>query len=612
MLNKLNIYAIMNLSVIKATSVKGDKTMTHAELLNYILKKEKLEKEDLAKLLGIRRKNIEKVFNGETELTKKQIKNISEFTELPEVVIKSGELTLPDLENIGATVINEEFYRSRNTERFGNFIKTRYKGTLAGVFALKALTYLALIFGFIFSLFTFAFAFIENIDISTGVIAFFTLVPFLLVFASIVPIFKITRKANTNEKGRFKIFYSLIIASLLISTIGTVIFDAFNWVFLIVGLIPVLLGVTGLMTEQQSAEKQKQIKILTTTLILVVIIALVIIIEFIEGMRESAYALVYLTQVFALLSAHICYYISKNFEKISSSFKMLSEKKLYKKRRVALSVISALLVTVIIAGSTHFSVLFVIKVALTNVIGTYEVASYSTYDKQNIVFTDEDETQTIENGDFTYEIPVEFIDKTNKDRQTETFTSLVHYNADETIMVASTYDSSEQESFSDIMSFDEDMFDSLPVEQDIMFEESLKIMFTKHGEITKNLLEKKYGFAPKTFYEYQKLESLLNPQEINYWNKQEAICHVTLLIMGAITSPAYYDKIYLCETEKEVGTLYYKEHINEETGVCSYQYHYSFDTPTSSWPNKTVVVRLPEELASTDLAYKIINSVEMK
>ena len=33
--------------------------MTQAELLNYILEKEKLKKEDLAKLLGISKKNTE-------------------------------------------------------------------------------------------------------------------------------------------------------------------------------------------------------------------------------------------------------------------------------------------------------------------------------------------------------------------------------------------------------------------------------------------------------------------------------------------------------------------------------------------------------------------------
>ena len=445
--------------------------------------------------------------------------------------------------------------------------------------------------------------------------AFFTLIPYLLGFASIVPMFKVIKKVNFNEVKRVKIYYYFIIVANLISLIGLVALNANHWAFFVTGLFCTLIPLMFLILENNKKLNEKQIKILSTVLIFVSSLALQIVpeyIKYLETDREMYFAIIFVGLNLTLIAAHICYWAIKDFSEFLNKFQMLNNKKCLKKKKVLHSLVSVLLVTIIVAGTTHFGMLVVIKVALTNVIGTYDVASYSVYDKQNIVFTDEDETQTIQNGDFTYKLPVEFIDKTNKDRQTETFTSLVHYNADETIMVASTYDSSEQESFSDIMSFDKDMFDSLLFEQDILFEESLKIMFTKHGEITKNLLEKKYGFVPKTFYEYQKLESLLNPQEINYWNKQEAISYVTLLIMHATTSPAYFDKIYLCETEKEAGVLYYKEHINEETGVRYHQYHYSFDAPNSSWSNKAVVVRLPEELASTDLAYKIINSVEIK
>ncbi len=586
--------------------------MTQKELLNYILEKEKLKKEDLAKLFGIRKKNTEKVLNGELSLTKRQIKNISLFTQIPEEAITREELVLPDLHNTGVVFVDEEFVKNQNTARFQNFIKNRFKIQFISLFLLKIFVYFILIFLSIFAGCAFYSAFIENIDKSTVFSAFFTLIPYLLCFASVVPIFKIIKKANYNEVKRVKIYYYLIIFANLISIISILALNANHWGFFVSLLIGSLIPLVFLILENNKNSNKKQNKILSTILICAACFVIGSIPDYPETDREMYFGIIPAVLNLVLVATHICYWAIKDFSEFSNKFQMLNDKKCLKKKKVLHSLISVLLVTTIVAGTTHFGMLIVIKVALTNVIGTYDVASYSVYDKQNIVFTDEDETQTIQNGDFTYKIPVEFIDKTNKDRQTETFTSLVHYNADETIMVASTYDSSEQESFSDIMSFDEDMFDSLLFEQDILFEESLKIMFTKHGEITKNLLEKKYGFAPKTFYEFQKLGSLLNPQEINYWNKQEAISHVTLLIMHATTSPAYFDKIYLCETEKEVGVLYYKEHINEETGVRYHQYHYSFDAPNSSWSNKAVVVRLPEELASTDLAYKIINSVEIK
>ena len=211
--------------------------MTQKELLNYILEKEKIKKADLAKLLGISKKNTEKVFNGEKSLNKKQIKNISLFTGIAEAEIKSRELVLPELQNTGVEFIDEEYVKNQNTARFENFIKTRFKGELAAIFVIKLFTYFILLFGLIFLGVTFYSAFIENIDKSTTLIAFFTLVPYFLTFASIGPIFKITRKVNINEKGRFKVFYSLIIASLFIFIVGTLIFNAFDWLYLILSLM---------------------------------------------------------------------------------------------------------------------------------------------------------------------------------------------------------------------------------------------------------------------------------------------------------------------------------------------------------------------------------------
>ena len=89
--------------------------MTQSELLNYILEKEKLKKEDLAKLFGIRKKNLERTLNGELLLTKRQIKNISQFTKIPEEAVKSGEVTLPDLQNTGVVFVNEELVKIQNT-----------------------------------------------------------------------------------------------------------------------------------------------------------------------------------------------------------------------------------------------------------------------------------------------------------------------------------------------------------------------------------------------------------------------------------------------------------------------------------------------------------------
>ena len=115
--------------------------MTQKELLNYILEKEKLKKEDLAKLFGIRKKNIEKALNGEIALTKRQIKNISGYTRIPEEAIKRGEVNLPDLNNTGVVFINEEFVKNQNTAKFHDFIKKRFKIQFISLLLLKLLVY---------------------------------------------------------------------------------------------------------------------------------------------------------------------------------------------------------------------------------------------------------------------------------------------------------------------------------------------------------------------------------------------------------------------------------------------------------------------------------------
>ena len=55
-----------------------------------------------------------------------------------------------------------------------------------------------------------------------------------------------------------------------------------------------------------------------------------------------------------------------------------------------------------------------------------------------------------------------------------------------------------------------------------------------------------------------------------------------------------------------------KKFTNEETGKITYNYVFDFNKKESEWLECRLMFNLPEELASTDLAYKIINSVEIK
>lgn len=592
--------------------------MTQAELLNYILEKEKIKKEDLAKLFGIRKKNTEKVLNGELSLTKRQIKNISRFTQIPEEAIKSGGVTLPDLQNTGVVFIDEEFVKNQNTARFQNFIKNRFKIQFISLFLLKLFVYFILIFLSIFVGCAFISAFIENIDKSTAFSAFFTLIPYLLGFVSIVPMFKVIKKANFNELKRVKIYYYFIIVANLISLISLIILNANHWVFFVAGMIGTLVPLVFLVLESNKKANEKQIKILSTVLIFVCCLIIGLIPDYPETDRELYFGIIFAILNLVLVAAHICYWVIKDFSGFSSKFQMLNDKKCLKKKKVLHSLVSVLLVTTIVAGTVHFGALLTLKTTIeyllenTDTGVNYTFEQYSEFDKYNIEFTGKDETQTIENDDFTYKIPVEFIDKTRKEQQSEIITSLLHKNEDETILVASTNEKGEKESFKGVLSYSEEMLeDYKPDGETVFLEESIDIMLLKFDEMTKDMLVEKYGFYPENQYDFQKLGGIMNLREVNYWDKQETVCHIPLLIMVAVAIP-FYEEVYFYETEEIEGFVSIKKFTNEETGEISCSYFFDFNKKDSEWLDCRVMINLPEEVASTDLAYKIINSVEMK
>ena len=591
--------------------------MTQAELLNYILEKEKIKKEDLAKLFGIRKKNAEKVLNGELSLTKRQIKNISQFTQIPEETIKSGGVTLPDIQNTGVVFIDEEFLKNQNTEKFKNFIKNRFKIQFISLFLLKLFIYFILIFLSIFAGCAFYSAFIENIDKSTVFSAFFTLIPYLLGFASIVPMFKVIKKVNFNEVKRVKLYYFFIIIANLISLISLVALNANNWAFFGMGLFFTLIPLGFLILENNRKINEKQIKILSTALIFVSFLALQIVLEhikYLETDRELYFAIVFIGLNLTLIVAHICYWVIKDFAKFSNKFQMLNNKKCLKKKKVLRSLVSVLLVTAIVAGGVHFGKLLTIKLSIENAFDTvsnnYKFKQYSEYNKHHIEFTDKDETITVEMDTFTYKIPANLIDKTNKQNQKEDNKSSTYKNEEETIMVTAIYRPMECP-YPSAFDFDASKLYSNETEEEGFFDSSRQIFFSKFGKIMKDTLVEKYGFYPQNDYDYRKLGGILNLEDINYWDKQEVHTVAFLTVYYAVFNPVY-DESSFYETGEITGFVDVSKPEKEETGKAMYSYMFSFNKCDAEWLDCRVMINLPEEVASTDLAYKIINSVEMK
>ena len=118
--------------------------MTHIDLLNYLTDVQKIEKSDLAELIGVPQKKIDGVLCGQIELKKKWLKNLSAFTGISIECITTGNFTLQypveaqelQVEGEQPTVAPEqtpeivEALKDYNYERLTAFCKKRYKNRL--------------------------------------------------------------------------------------------------------------------------------------------------------------------------------------------------------------------------------------------------------------------------------------------------------------------------------------------------------------------------------------------------------------------------------------------------------------------------------------------------
>ena len=419
--------------------------------------------------------------------------------------------------------------------------------------------------------------------------------------------FKVVKKANVNEIKRVKLYYYFIIIANIISLISLVALNANHWGFFALGLFFISIPLVFLILENNNRANKKQIKILSTILMLVVLVGYELVQSYPATDRECYYTLIFIGLNLTLLTAHIFYWAIKDLTEFSNNFQMLNNKKCFKNRKVLRSLISVLLVTIIVAGGFHFGKLVTLKLSVDRALNSetfkYEFIQYSKYDKSNVNFTEEDETIIVNRGTFTYKIP-----QGMKDTTQEGGIYITHKNEAETILVASSYQPI-KESYTSIFDYYEYELFSNETGEDV-FDSSKPIFHSKMSKIMKDMLVEEYGFYPQNDYESRKIGGMLNLEDINYLDKQEAHAAAILAVFYAISSPAY-DEAYFFETDELEGVVGIMEHTNEETGEKSCSYIFNFNKPNSEWLDCCVMVRLPEDVASTDLAYKIINSIEI-
>ena len=211
--------------------------MNYIDLLNYLTDVQKIEKEDLAELIGIPQKKMDSVLCGAVSFKKKWLKNLSLYTGIPKEAILAGNFVLnyPAEENEGfskegeASAIPEiapepeESIKQYNYEKFMAFCEVRYKKTNSDVKQGFAVEIAFCTLNLLFSLVVTAFIFAQSPLTNLWLFPLICFIPTILALAATVGIHKVAKGGFKSEEKNFKIYSVFsVLPLLLLSVAGTI------------------------------------------------------------------------------------------------------------------------------------------------------------------------------------------------------------------------------------------------------------------------------------------------------------------------------------------------------------------------------------------------------
>lgn len=579
--------------------------MTYIDLLQYILNVQNVEKKDLARFIGTNPKKLDKILSGEKTLSKKNLKYLAAFTGIPAESINNGMFSLaaPVEKNEneeGQTTEIDPYIEEYNRNRLLSFLKVRHKSDVVGFKIINAVCIILAVFALIVSTVCFVAFCYAKPGVRIGMFSVSFILPVLLSLVSLFPINKIRSKANYSEIKTYKIYSIFIILAIMIFNGTTLYYDINSlpaFLVLTAGAVMMFVDVVLRKPYSKSVFSEYFFTILTMAVMIVgyYLFANVDTTQLIEENEiMQFYGVAVFWTSYALMIIHIALECSTGLIRTTypayRHFIKSEQKPVLKKNSVLKSAIAVILAFGIFCGATFAFSIYVRKQTLDELRASMTGTTYKDYDKSDVVFSDEEKTTVVEYGDFTIKLPAEFKEK-EKDYET---VSKAYYGQKEKAGVFLNEYVNVTEAFEEgssaALGGNKEKQDSL--------------------EKIQKAVEEKYGFYPKTMFEWKKLEWLVyENDEINYFSREDMMVEMYLSSFSVIASLSESTNIICEDNEKQIYITSYRPPNSKSPRTL-----YVIDGNKTGDVNKgvNIMVFVTDEYSDPDVMYKIINSIEFK
>lgn len=583
--------------------------MTYIDLLNYLINIQKIEKNDLAELLAIPEKKIDNVIYGNIPLKKKWLKNLSAFTSIPADSIRNGDFTLhfpeeneqtPSLESssFASTNISPEI-KEMNAERFKKFCKTRYKNNYDDIIFLPILLISVIVIDIFIMGYDFLIYYTDPANLYNGMVLFGCFIPILLLLFSINPLAKVAKSGKVSEEPNFKFYSAIPLLALVCFSISLVFYKIVPvWALIFVTLSILhpfyLIFISGIKKKYN-----KKITILGGILslfLMIIFIFTMLNFSFVEKYANTIYydfivdfALYSWINAFLALGVSLVTYIYyKKTCDASKFFGQLPDKPVLKKRHKSKTIIALILVIAILSGA-YFTCAPLIPTSTTEHLlydSYWRNLTYSDYDKQNIVYSEDDSLFTVETEFYSIQLPDEFKPVGNS-QTVKTYVS----NDKKVIVSIQTEYADYGEALNKLFIAEND-----PDKQ-------------KFFDGLKQRIIDEFGFFPQSKFELDKICREINENDLDFRDNTLDKAVGTLIIFATTseltTQIEFYEDL---EKQLVIGSFTLETNANDSI------MHYSIDGNKIGEYEAFVSINImvKEDYSDPDIVNKIINSIEFK
>jgi hypothetical protein len=283
----------------------------------------------------------------------------------------------------------------------------------------------------------------------------------------------------------------------------------------------------------------------------------------------------------------------------SKYFGVLPEKRLFRKGKLVKSIISVMLILGIFWGCTCVGTAVGINALIKVMTKDINPVEIQEYDREDVVFTDKDKTETVDVGDYTIKIPQGSIREEKENGIT--------FNDKNKKLHILCRTEEQKENYYDFSS----MIDSFNKDND------KNIDFDNLFQLAEDIIKEEYGFYPVTAFEHAKMENLIKERGVKPYSLKDMWGHYSLLTTYALISPQSSEKQkitrYYYETDDLQATVMQFHRANEDNKGYAYIVTFDFNNVNDKHTVYQLTVSVKGDTAEAmELCYKIVNSIEIK